>query len=106
MNNLYDKAGKPLDPVQWAKLRGDDSYLRLGFDELENGIAISTVWIGFDSSHGTAITPRGLFETAVLDGHVHKTRELKAYDTEAAALRGHKHMVLKWRSKLRTGREA
>jgi|SRR5882672_2199038 len=98
--HFYDRTGKPVDVVQWGELRKRDGYLRIGFDKLESGFIVSTVWIGIDMGLGITPGPRGLFESAVFDGAT--MRWSQKYDTEQEALRGHRHLVIKWLTKLKT----
>lgn len=98
--HFYDRTGKALTQQRWADLRSDESYMRLGFERLESGFVVNTIWEGIDASLGLTPGPRGIFESVVLDGI--KIRETYKYDTENDAVRGHRRLVMKWRTKLRT----
>lgn len=99
-DHFYDHTGKPLTQQRWSDLRADESYMRLGFDRLDSGFLVNTIWEGIDASMGLTPGPRGIFESVVLDGL--GVRESQKYDTEKDAVRGHRRLVLKWRTKLRT----
>ncbi len=46
MGQKYDKEGKPISLYEWAKLFEDPTYQQIALTHLENGICISTVWLG------------------------------------------------------------
>ena len=95
----YDKNGKPMGLLEWAKLLEDTSYQRVAEDILPNGTWVSTVWLGLDHSFpGTR--PPIIFETMVFPGRGGEG-ELGAarYSTEQEAKDGHKAMVAKWRAR-------
>jgi hypothetical protein len=63
-------------------------------ETLENGIFISTIWIGLDQNCEDG--PPLIFETMVLKGGYIK--EIGMYSTKDEALNGHNEMVRKWSS--------
>lgn len=106
---FYGRDGKPLRGglLQWAKLMEDVTYRVVSQTALENGIIVSTVWLGIDHSFQfPPITPI-IFETMVFSAEKHKSelfgREFREdldcvrYATETEALIGHNKMVQKWK---------
>lgn len=95
----YDRDGKRLTLLQWAKLLENFDYRRVAKETLEDGTLVSTVWIGLDYNLGCG--KPAIFETMAFS----KTGEeldMDRYSTEAEALRGHKKMVMRLRTKART----
>lgn len=94
---------------EWARDFEDIEKRRVGFDKLDNGLEISTVWLGLDHSSGTG-RPL-IFETMVffpckkeftLGGRTIKVDreefDMVRYSTLEEARLGHKMMVKKCRS--------
>ncbi len=120
MTLFYNREGKPiLDTLEWGRLFENLDYKRVAEDTLDDGTWISTVWIGIDQDIGFSDRPM-IFETMVFPGRCTETcekprfkansigvcnhlRELDVdrYSTEAEALRGHRKMLMKWRSKVK-----
>lgn len=100
MSNYYDRDGKPMEMMDWAK-RASESYRRVGWDVLLTKRIVSTVWLGLDHSF-SAGGPPIIFESMVFDcdeaGKIANYGELDCdrYSTEAEALAGHAAMVEKW----------
>ena len=79
MMELRDRAGHPLTPVEWARLRTTRrNYYRICEDRLF-GVWISTVWIGIEDQFFETMLryPRPIGDHFV------------RYDTEVAARLGH-----------------
>lgn len=104
----YDRDGKPIDTLKWAKLLEDSTYLRVADDLTKDGrFRVSTVWLGLDQTHGDfmreEVNPTPIiFETMVFDNHrinsigtpdgVFQER----YCTEAEALTGHEATLARY----------
>ena len=95
--SYYDKDGKPLELMEWAKLFENFSYKRIGLDELSNGYRVSTVWLGLDHSFGGG-KPL-IFETMVFKGKGNSDLDMERYSTLEEAVKGHKRIVKKWEQK-------
>lgn len=94
MSEWFDRDGKPLEMLEWARLFENLEYKRVARDELTNGCLVSTVWLGLNHGYGG---PPLIFETMVfrpddgVDGG-----DMERYSTEAEARAGHDAMVKKW----------
>jgi hypothetical protein len=99
MTRYFDRKGKPLKLMEWAKLFENVDYKIVQRDVLLNGTLVSTVWLGIDHSFfGNG--PPLIFETMVfLDGKVGMEEDMDRYSTEEEARTGHKAMVAKWKAK-------
>lgn len=92
----YDRQGHPITMARWAWLRdprghGDDDYLRVALDEVDEVYTVSTVWLGLDHSFGHG--PPQIFETMTfLSGTVEDT-SCQRYATEDQARAGHEAVV-------------
>jgi len=95
----YDKTGKFIGLVEWAKLSEQRDYRRIGFDELGNGYRVSTVWLGLDHRFGSG-SPL-FFETMVFEDGSWSEVDCDRYGSEEDALIGHAAMVAKWTEKQR-----
>lgn len=91
----YDRAGLPIDMMEWARLRGLPDYFRVADDTIGN-YWISTVWVGLDMNLGWSDVPI-IFETMVFslvegdaDGH---DLDCRRYATEEEAVAGHAETV-------------
>jgi hypothetical protein len=94
-----------------AKDINNDKLKRVALDKLDNGVEVSTVWLGLDHNFIPGRRPL-IFETMLfvpqtkvyfLGGRIyHSDRESIGeqwrYATEEEALRGHKMLVKKWKS--------
>jgi len=93
----YDKEGNPIDLNKWVNLFENMDYKIIKQETLENGVFVSTVWLGLDHSFREGGKPI-IFETMAfpsdnLDTH----NDMKRYYTLEEALEGHKAMVKKWK---------
>lgn len=90
----YDRQGHPLTLGRFCYLMESGlDYRQLAFDDLPDGIRISTVWLGVNYNFTMDVTG-GLpiiFETAVFVGG--KIASIERYSTEEEAL--HTHQTLK-----------
>src|SRR5258708_36842263 len=99
MAEYYDRQGRPMELMEWAKLHEDPenrmSYKRIAETTLPNGRWVSTVWLGIDHSFGGG--PPLIFETMVFDTkETMKEEDCDRYSTEAEAIAGHARMCEKW----------
>jgi len=86
MIRIYDRNGKRISMERFSFLLGDLSYKRVGYTELDPGLAVSTVWLGIDhnwSGHGRRL----IFETAVIRSGTFDIRD--RYSTLQEAKAGH-----------------
>ncbi len=94
LKNKFDKEGKPINLMEWAKLCEDPTYRRIEKTTLSNGKWISTVWLGLNHNYG-----RGkplIFETMVfLNKEDFGEIDMERYSTLKEAQRGHKRMIKK-----------
>ena len=80
--------------LQWAKDRKSWDNKIVKQTKLENGIFVSTVWLGLDHS----FLPKGkllIFETMVFYRSMLEL-DMERYSTEEEAKAGHKEMVKRW----------
>jgi hypothetical protein len=103
VNPYYDRKGRPLELMEWARLLGDRDYAVVA-QHWVRGWKVSTVWLGLD--HGFAWLPGKtqpvIFETMVFppgdEAGEHGTSSeeyTERYSTEAAAQAGHDR-ALSW----------
>lgn len=94
MSKYFDKVGKPLELLTWARLFEDVSYRRIAADTVPDGKVVSTVWLGTDYSSNN---PPLIYETVVFtNGYgLSKVEEMR-YATEMEAREGHRQMVQKY----------
>jgi hypothetical protein len=88
---FYDRAGKPLDTREWARLFEDSAYARVAISAL-HGYVVSTLWCGVHMGAANGSPPL-IFETVVLDeatGMPTDMLVLERYATEDEALAGHR----------------
>jgi hypothetical protein len=99
MSEYYDRQGKPIAMLEWAKLFEDIEQTRVAQTELPNGKWISTVWFGIDPFSSGEVPPL-IFDTAVFPSKDGPFEEMdcERYSTEADAIAGHKAMCAKWSS--------
>ncbi len=105
MSDYYDRQGKPMEMMDWAKRLETDR--RVAVTTLPDGHWVSTVWLGLDHS----FTPGGpplIFETMVFPpkGEGMGDLDCDRYSTEAEALAGHERMVEKWTQELQQAVDA
>lgn len=91
----FDRNGKPLASLEAAKLMEDKKYRTVGYERLDDGTVISTVWLGIN--HAFTNDRLLIFETMVL-GPDGDAVEQRRYSTEADAERGHRQALMAWRS--------
>lgn len=95
MTDKYDREGRQIDTLHWAKLFENIDYKVVQRDVLENGMLVSTVWLGLDHRFGEG--PPLIFETMVFPGgRVGAELDMERYTTEEEARKGHAAMVKKW----------
>lgn len=95
--------------MQWGKDLGNPDYRQVMLTQLDNGVEVSTVWLGLDHRVGEG-RPL-IFETMLFTPHARKfvlpsgwvwtqsresIGETWRYSTEEEAVRGHKMQVKKW----------
>ncbi len=95
---------------EWAKDFGDIKKKGVARDILQNGVTVSTVWLGLDHNLGGGNNRPLIFETMMFVPQKKEVnflgRKLKfdheeigeqwRYSTEEEALRGHRMLVKKW----------
>lgn len=87
----YNRAGEPIDLMQWAHLMEDHDYKVVEQTVVNDRWLVSTVWLGID--HGF-LGPPMIFETMVFaQGQPADDWEVRRYATEADARVGHADMV-------------
>jgi len=102
--HYFDKQGNPITMHQWSDLRHErvvddygnitvdrmSDYARIGWQEFEGGIRVSTVWLGMD--HGFGDGPPVLFETMIFSDHEKYpyNQAQTRYVTEEEASEGHR----------------
>lgn len=85
--SYYDKDGKPMELMEWAKKFKDLKYRIIAQDKV-NGYRISTVWMGLDHQFGNG--PPLIFETmAFQEDEKYQDR----YTTLEEALQGHQKAI-------------
>lgn len=67
MSDYYDRAGHPIEHLEWARLFELDGYKRVLLTELLDGGEVSTVWLGLNHSWRAGEAPL-IFETMVFGG--------------------------------------
>lgn len=94
MSVYYDRKGKPMGMLAWAKAFEDPKIKIVKRDTLPNGKLVSTVWLGLD--HNFMGDRPLIFETMVFpkEGD-YSELEMDRYSTEQEAIEGHKRMVEK-----------
>ena len=90
----YSMNGEPLTMAEWAMLFEDTIGRTIGKTELQNGMSVSTVWVGID--HGFGRGDILIFETMVFPQEM-SDHEQERYSTREQALAGHNRIVAKWR---------
>ena len=95
MSEFYDRKGRPMELMEWAKAFESDDR-RVGKDTID-GQRVSTVWLGIDHSFGEG--PSLIFETMIFGGP--HDQYCDRYSNEEAALAGHNRTV----TAIREGRD-
>lgn len=97
MGSYYDKAGKPLELLQWVELFEDKKYSRIALTEVGNW-KVSTVWLGIDHNF-FGLRPH-IFETMAwrIDTGVFDDSQ-ERYSTLEEAQAGHKQWVIRYKRK-------
>lgn len=88
----WDKDGRPIPLLEWARLIEDPRYRRVGFDTVKYGFRVSTVWLGIDYGFGVR---RLIFETMVFPPHDTRSLYCKRYSTQKEAIEGHARIATK-----------
>lgn len=88
----YDREGRPIALMEFARLLEDPAYKRVAEDTLPDGRWLSTVWLGIDHRLRDAGLPV-IFETMLFESRerLNETRMLRAC-TEAEARRNHERI--------------
>jgi hypothetical protein len=101
----YDRLGVGISMAEWADLREDPDYYRIGSTTIAERWWVSTVWLGIDHGWGWLPGRDGpyvpiIFETMVFDHGPDVARddryrdyEQERYSTEGQAREGHERMV-------------
>lgn len=89
MTDWYDKGGRPLDLMEWARLFEDHAYRRVAEDQIGE-VRISTVWLGLNHRHMFPGPPL-IFETMIFGGE--GDGEVWRYSTLEQAIAGHRAVV-------------
>ena len=101
----FDKYGKKLKMLEWAKLYENPKYKIIQRTRLWWGGRVSTVWLGLDHSYDEN---RPLFFETMVFGWKYKfwglymrySLDMDRYSGLAEARNGHIKMVKKWRNPL------
>jgi len=110
----YDKKGKKIEMMEWAKLLEQDDYKIVKQETLPDGKFVSTVWLGLDYNFDGRSKPI-IFETMVFSGKKETFKlmgrdmtlnhgdevDIDRYSTLKEALVGHDKMVFKYTNKLK-----
>lgn len=87
MSECYDRDGRPLELLDWARKSEDKAYKQVAYDEFPGG-RVSTVWLGLDHGWGGELE---IFETMVFGGPLNE--EQVRYATLEEAEKGHVDML-------------
>jgi hypothetical protein len=87
----YDREGNEIKLMRWAELLEDNSY-RVVMNDVINGIAVSTVWLGLDHSFNQSDAPI-IFETMIFGGP--RDEQQWRFSTEEQAIAKHQSIVTK-----------
>ena len=90
MNGFYDRAGVQIPFEEWAQKFKDPEYQTVQFDALDNGMCVSTIWLG--KNHNFTDGPPLIFETMVFGG---SEEYQERYATLSDAHIGHQRIVEK-----------
>lgn len=64
----YAKDGQPIDMRSWVGLSERPDYHRVAQTSIDDGVRVSTVWLGIDHSFGHG--PPLIFETMIFAHHL------------------------------------
>jgi hypothetical protein len=100
MTEFFDRNGKRMSLMQWAKAHDDPGYRVLGSHTVGN-LWVSTVWLGIDHDFMNMFrdppAPPLIFESAIFvvpEGDDNwQSLELRRYRTEHEAMIGHTDLV-------------
>lgn len=95
--DYYRRDGTPYDMMDWARDFENMVLRRVAEDNLPNGVRVSTVWLGLNHNYFKKGRPL-IFETMVFAGSW-TDLDCWRYSTEEEALRGHKTLVKKWKTR-------
>jgi hypothetical protein len=90
VTRYYDRDGKPMALLEWAKRFEDTDYKVVAQTVLPDKTLVSTVWLGLDHQYGAG--PPLIFETMVFPYRGDETHQ-ERYTTEAEARAGHAAIV-------------
>jgi hypothetical protein len=93
VSRYYDKEGKLISMMEWAKLQNDKDYSIIE-QEYVGIYWVSTVYLGLDHNFYGGRQPL-IFETMVFRGR-ESDFDMERYSTESQAVEGHRRMVNKW----------
>lgn len=85
----FNKKGEPISLLECGRLREDRTYSTVMTTNLDNGLLVSTVWLGLNHAHLGG--PPLIFETMVFGGD--RDGDCERYATEAEARAGHARVV-------------
>jgi len=92
---FFDRDGKPLEMMEWARLFEDPEYQQVELT-IVGEARVSTVWLGLDHAIGIGIfgfpQPPLIFETMIFGGPC--DTQCWRYHTETAAREGHSVAVM------------
>jgi len=86
---FWDKSGAPLTLSQWCELFEDSRYCQIVFNIVEEGVTVSTVWIGMNPHRRN---PPLIFET-MITGPGLRGRNFWSWATEEEARAGHQRIL-------------
>lgn len=102
--NFYNKRGKPIPMMVWAKLFEKKNYKIIKQTILPDKKWVSTVWLGLNRNSRPRSKPV-IFETMVFSKKSKtikkpsKELDMQRYSTLKQAQQGHKEMCKKWQKK-------
>lgn len=98
MTEFFDKDGKPMELLEWARTFEDDQYRQIAKNRV-GAHTVSTVWNGFDAFRWSDDEPARIFSTGVFvtadaqkEGGFELVEE-QTYLTQEEALQGHADLV-------------
>jgi len=97
MSDFYDRQGKKIKMMEWAKQMDDIKYRRVKWTRLWWGGYVSTVWLGLDHNAGQGNRPRATFETMAFTFFAGTIDCVRCGTTEQAE-RFHDEVVREWSS--------
>lgn len=87
----YDRDGSVITASKWGELFQIPEYKILQQTLLDNedGIMVSTVWLGLDHGYGYGTRRPLIFETMIFGMGINGEEYQERYSTEAGAMEGH-----------------